>query len=49
MAIRLPIGISVLPPAIPVDAFMEIVPVMGLLPETSITLDGALGIRYYFR
>ena len=49
MAIRLPIGISVLPPAVPVDAFLEIVPVMGLLPETSITLDGALGVRYYFR
>jgi len=49
LGIRLPIGIAVLPPAVPVDAFMEIVPVMGLLPETSITLDGALGIRYYFR
>ncbi len=49
MGIRLPIGIAVLPPAFPMDAFMEIVPVMGLLPETSITLDGALGVRYYFQ
>jgi hypothetical protein len=33
---------------VPVDLFLEIVPVFQLLPKTALHLDAAIGARYYF-
>ncbi len=31
-----------------VDLFLEVVPVLELLPDTRLDIDAALGVRYYF-
>jgi len=32
----------------PIDIFLEIVPLLELIPDTKFGLDAALGARYYF-
>lgn len=46
--VRVPIGLTYLFHRAPVDVFLEIVPGMRLVPETSFDLQGGLGARYYF-
>jgi hypothetical protein len=48
IGIRFPAGIDLTFGEAPVDVFIELVPVMGLIPETQIGFDGALGIRAWF-
>jgi hypothetical protein len=42
------IGIAWLSNKIPIDAFIELVPVFNLFPSTSLNLDLAVGARYFF-
>ncbi|MBM4171002.1 MAG: hypothetical protein FJ214_03935 [Ignavibacteria bacterium] len=42
------IGIAWLSSKIPIDAFIELVPVFNLFPSTSLNLDLAIGSRYFF-
>ncbi len=42
-------GIMWIPASLPIDTFFEIAPVFNLFPETSLYLDLAIGIRYYFK
>jgi hypothetical protein len=37
-----------LPQTAPFEVFAEIAPVMSLIPDTSVSFDGAIGARYYF-
>jgi hypothetical protein len=46
--IRAAAGASYWLPSDPVEIFAELVPVFRLTPGTSVGLDGALGLRYYF-
>lgn len=46
--VRIPVGISYLFEDAPLDAFLEVVPVLDLAPESDLDANGALGIRYYF-
>ena len=46
--IRLPVGVSYLFANQPLDLFAEIVPVFDFAPEGEITLNGGVGLRYYF-
>lgn len=46
--IRVPFGIAYLFDSAPVDAFFELVPVFNLIPATVISLEGGVGIRYFF-
>lgn len=48
VGVRVPLGISYLFAKAPVDLFLEIVPVLDLIPGSSLSLNGALGARYYF-
>lgn len=48
LGIRFPLGIAYQFESAPVEAFLEVVPVFNLLPQTSIGMDGGIGIRYYF-
>ena len=32
----------------PLDAFLEIAPIMDMVPETDFDLNGGIGIRYFF-
>jgi len=44
---RVPLGIAWEPP-IPIDVFLEVVPLMRIVPETDAGLDVGLGVRYFF-
>ncbi|MCZ7602052.1 MAG: hypothetical protein M5R37_04255 [Melioribacteraceae bacterium] len=41
-------GILFYPDNLPMDIFLEFVPVFRLLPETKLEIDLAVGARYYF-
>lgn len=47
--IRLVAGTAWRPEGMPVEVFAEIVPVLRLTPGANLGLDGAVGLRYYFR
>ncbi len=46
--VRIPVGINFILSEAPLDIFIEIVPVMLLLPDTDAELNGGIGIRYWF-
>ena len=48
IGIRVPVGLSYMFPDAPLDAFLEIVPTLDLIPSTGFDVDAALGLRYYF-
>lgn len=48
VGVRFPLGVSYLFPSAPFDVFLELVPILDLLPETDFDLDAAIGARFYF-
>jgi hypothetical protein len=48
VGIRIPVGISWMPALVPLDIFLEVVPLLDLSPSARFKLNGAIGIRYYF-
>jgi len=48
IGVRMPLGLSLLPDDYPLDAFIEIVPVIGIFPATNFDLDAAIGFRAFF-
>lgn len=48
LGVRFPVGLAYLPDKAPVDIFLELVPVLDLLPGTSFDVSGAIGARYWF-
>lgn len=46
--IRFPLGLTFFLVELPIDLFVEIVPIMNLAPETDLDLNVAIGARYYF-
>lgn len=48
LAVRFPVGIAYQFDGAPLDVFLEVVPALGLLPETYVDFDGGLGLRYWF-
>jgi len=48
VGIRMVGGAAYFLPKVPMDVFVEIAPVLDLLPETSGSLNGGIGIRYFF-
>lgn len=49
VGVRIPFGISYLFASAPFDIFAEVVPVLDLVPETHFNINGAVGLRFYFR
>ena len=47
--IRIPVGIVYEPSTVPIDVFVEIVPLLDLTPASEFTMNAAVGIRYYFK
>ncbi len=47
--VRIPLGLAYLAAKAPIEVFAEIVPVVEFAPDTSGELDGAIGVRYYFK
>jgi len=48
VSIRVPVGISYEFEKTPVELFLEIVPMLDLVPSTEVQMAGAIGFRYYF-
>lgn len=48
IGVRFPVGLAYLFDGAPVDVFVELVPTLDLLPATSLDLDAAMGVRYWF-
>ncbi len=46
--IRIPVGCAYIFDNIPIDIFLEVVPVVNLFPDTNFDLDIATGARYFF-
>jgi hypothetical protein len=49
LGIRIPFGIAYQFTEVPLDVFLEIAPVMDLNPKTEGSINGAVGVRLYFR
>ncbi|KAA0265805.1 MAG: hypothetical protein EDM75_01650 [Chlorobiota bacterium] len=48
IGVRVPVGIAYEFPKAPVDVFVEIVPLLDIIPDTQFDFNGAIGVRYYF-
>lgn len=48
LAVRFPVGLAYLFDGAPVDAFVELVPMLNLVPDTWFEFDAAIGGRYWF-
>lgn len=48
IGVRVPLGFNYLFADAPLDLFVEIAPIVDLVPSTDVNGDGAIGIRYYF-
>ena len=48
IGIRIPLGIAYHFSDVPIEIFMEIAPILNLLPATEFDMNGAIGARYYF-
>ena len=49
LGVRVPLSLYVLPNDYPIDAFIELAPVLELYPGTEFTMDAALGARVFFK
>ena len=48
LGVRIPAGIEYLFESLPLEAFIELVPVLNLSPDTDFDLEGGIGIRFLF-
>jgi hypothetical protein len=49
MSVRFPLGISYLFEHAPFDFFLEVVPMLNIVPDTDFGINAAIGARFYFR
>jgi len=49
LGLRIPLGASWSPAAVSVDVFLEVVPVVDLVPDTEADINGALGVRFWLK
>ena len=48
VGVRVPVGLTYLLAQSHLEFFLEVAPILDLAPETDVTANGGLGIRYYF-
>ena len=49
LGVRIPLGVSWVAAEAPLDVFLELAPVLDLVPSTDLDLDAAIGVRFWFR
>jgi hypothetical protein len=49
IGIRIVGGVGYFLPEVPLDVFVEIAPVVDLVPETAVGMNGGIGLRYFFK
>lgn len=45
---RVPVGVNYLLEENPIGFFLEVAPIVNIIPETDFDVDAALGVRFYF-
>jgi hypothetical protein len=45
---RIPVGVGYYPSTVSLGLFLELVPVLDLLPDVELDMDAAIGVRYVF-
>ncbi len=48
VGLRAPLGFTLIPWARPFDVYVEIAPVLVVVPDPGFTVHGATGVRFYF-
>ena len=48
LGVRIPIGLNYQFATAPIDIFVEIVPILDLVPSTDFDIGGGLGVRFWF-
>ena len=48
LGVRIPVGLVYEIPKSPVDVFMEVAPIMELVPATELNFNAGIGMHYYF-
>jgi len=48
LGVRVPLGLAYLFSNAPVDIFLEVVPILDLMPKTDFSINAAIGARYFF-
>jgi hypothetical protein len=49
LGIRVPFGLAYMPSTSPLDAFLEIVPILDFITKGEFSFNSAIGVRYYFK
>jgi len=49
IGIRFPVGLDYLFASVPFDAFIEVVPILDVAPDSDVTLNASIGFRYWFQ
>ena len=48
LGVRIPFGMAYLFESASIDVFVELVPILNLIPATTFSFEGGIGIRYFF-
>ncbi|MBK7631541.1 MAG: outer membrane beta-barrel protein [Ignavibacteriales bacterium] len=48
LGFRFDVGLVWIPRNAPVDVFLEIAPLLDIIPQTDFSVNGGIGIRYFF-
>ena len=48
VGVRIPVGIDYMFSNAPVDIFLEVVPLLNLVPDTDFDINAGLGVRFFF-
>ena len=48
VGVRIPVGLDYLIKDAPLDTFIELVPILELIPGTEFSMNGAIGMRFFF-
>lgn len=48
LGFRFDVGLVWIPRNTPIDVFIEIAPLLDIIPETDFSMNGGIGVRYFF-
>jgi hypothetical protein len=48
LGVRIPLGLACLFAKAPLDIFLEVVPILDLIPKSEFDLNAAVGVRFFF-
>ena len=49
LGVRFDVGLVWIPRNTPIDVFIEVAPLLDIIPETDFDINGGIGVRYFFK